>query len=243
MIFEYNNQAFEYTITYSARKSIEIRIEPSGILKIKAPKGTKQEYINRILEKKGSWIENKVQLIIDRGKVTKRHFSTGEKIFYLGDEIDLTVHRHDINQVKINKLNGELVMTIPAKMHTEEIKVYLEQFYKQTLKSIIIERIPHFSNQLHHTPNKITIRNQKTRWGSCSSSGNLNFNYRLLMAPGEVIDYIIVHELCHLEHMNHSKAFWNLVEKMMPDYRLKEKWLKEHGQLLNLDWITHDQTN
>lgn len=80
---------------------------------------------------------------------------------------------------------------------------------------------------------KITIRNQKTRWGSCSQTGTLSFNYRLMMAPPEVIDYVIVHELCHLTHMNHSKAFWNKVADILPDYAKRKQWLKVHGHELD----------
>lgn len=80
---------------------------------------------------------------------------------------------------------------------------------------------------------KITIRDQKTRWGSCSQTGTLSFNYRLMMAPPEVIDYVIVHELCHLTHMNHSKAFWNMVAGILPDYAERKHWLKQHGHELN----------
>ena len=76
---------------------------------------------------------------------------------------------------------------------------------------------------------RITIRNQKTRWGSCSSKGNLNFNCLLMLAPDEVVDYVVIHELCHLIEMNHSKAFWKQVEQMMPDYKKHRKWLKDHG--------------
>ena len=80
---------------------------------------------------------------------------------------------------------------------------------------------------------KITVRNQKTRWGSCSQTGTLSFNYRLMMAPPEVIDYVIVHELCHLTHMNHSKAFWNKVAGILPDYAERKQWLKVHGHELD----------
>lgn len=76
---------------------------------------------------------------------------------------------------------------------------------------------------------RITIRNQKTRWGSCSAKGNLNFNCLLMLAPQEIIDYVVVHELCHRKQMNHSKAFWQEVENVMPDYRVHRKWLKDHG--------------
>ena len=85
----------------------------------------------------------------------------------------------------------------------------------------------------HYT--SITIRDQKSRWGSCSSRGTLSFNYRLIFAPPEILDYVVVHELCHLTHMNHSKDFWNKVASVMPDYKIHRKWLKEHGNELSAE--------
>lgn len=98
--------------------------------------------------------------------------------------------------------------------------------------SYIPTRVAYFAPIIGVTYGRITIRNQKTRWGSCSSKGNLNFNCLLMMAPKEVIDYVVIHELCHRKEMNHSKEFWALVEKAMPDYRVHRKWLKENGALL-----------
>lgn len=99
----------------------------------------------------------------------------------------------------------------------------------------IPERVAHFARIIGVDYGRITIRNQKTRWGSCSSKGNLNFNCLLMMTPPEVIDYVVVHELCHRKEMNHSKAFWNEVEKVMPDYKAYIKWLKEEGHFL-MEW-------
>ncbi len=82
--------------------------------------------------------------------------------------------------------------------------------------------------------NRIVVRNQKTRWGSCSSKGNLNFNWRLLMAPAKVLDYVVVHELCHLAYLDHSKQFWQMVAAVLPDCRERRNWLKTHG--MYLDW-------
>ena len=93
----------------------------------------------------------------------------------------------------------------------------------------IPKRVSYYAKQIGITYGKITIRNQKTRWGSCSSKGNLNFNCLLMLTPLEVIDYVVVHELCHRKEMNHSKAFWAEVEKVLPDYKEQVKWLKENG--------------
>ena len=94
---------------------------------------------------------------------------------------------------------------------------------------IIPRRVEYFAKRIGVTYGRITIRNQKTRWGSCSSKGNLNFNCLLMLVPSEVLDYVVVHELCHRKEMNHSKAFWIEVEKVLPDYRDMVKWLKEEG--------------
>ena len=93
----------------------------------------------------------------------------------------------------------------------------------------IPKRVSYFAKHIGVTYGKITIRNQKTRWGSCSSKGNINFNCLLMLTPPEVIDYVIVHELCHRKEMNHSGAFWAEVEKVIPDYKEQVKWLKENG--------------
>lgn len=93
----------------------------------------------------------------------------------------------------------------------------------------ISERARYYAEIMKVSYGRITIRNQKTRWGSCSGKGNLNFNCLLMLAPEKVIDYVVVHELCHLIEMNHSKAFWAQVERVMPDYKVQRQWLKDHG--------------
>lgn len=107
----------------------------------------------------------------------------------------------------------------------EEIKQLTE-----LAKQVIPQRVAFFARQMDVTYGRITIRNQKTRWGSCSQAGNLNFNCRLMKMPPEVLDYVVVHELCHRKQMNHSRAFWEEVEKVLPDYRVTRQWLKQNGR-------------
>lgn len=128
--------------------------------------------------------------------------------------------------------------------HIEEIKKKKERYEAENSEKltheeltaladkafdIIPRRVEYFAKRIGVTYGRITIRNQKTRWGSCSSKGNLNFNCLLMLVPSEVLDYVVVHELCHRKEMNHSKAFWIEVEKVLPDYRDMVKWLKEEG--------------
>ena len=107
----------------------------------------------------------------------------------------------------------------------EEIKQLAE-----LAKQVIPQRVAFFARQMDVTYGRITIRNQKTRWGSCSQAGNLNFNCRLMKMPPEVLDYVVVHELCHRKQMNHSRTFWAEVEKVLPDYRITRQWLKQNGR-------------
>lgn len=111
----------------------------------------------------------------------------------------------------------------------ELIKEMLTKWYKDSFGDIVRERIEKYSPELNVAPAKIFIKNQKTRWGSCSTKGNINLNWLLVMTPLEIIDYVIVHELSHLKVMNHSQEFWTLVESILPDYKERRKWLKENG--------------
>ena len=105
---------------------------------------------------------------------------------------------------------------------------------RKLAKKVIPEKVAYYARLMGVTYGRISIRKQKTRWGSCSREGNLNFNCLLMMAPPEVLDYVVIHELSHRLEMNHSARFWAQVEKAMPDYRVPRKWLKEHGGRLML---------
>ena len=122
----------------------------------------------------------------------------------------------------------------PVSNLTDTQRAALEKRYITAAKEYFPKRVACFAPLTGGTYTRITIRDQKTRWGSCSAKGTLSFNWRLMLAPPAVLDYVVVHELCHLTHMDHSKAFWSLVESICPDYRTHRKWLKDHGQELIL---------
>ena len=125
-------------------------------------------------------------------------------------------------EAKRKETQGEFVES--EYLTNEEIKKLADKALQH-----IPKRVSYYAKQIDVTYGKITIRNQKTRWGSCSSEKNLNFNWKLILAPPEVLDYVVVHELCHLKEMNHSKAFWDEVGKVMPEYETYKLWLKENG--------------
>lgn len=115
--------------------------------------------------------------------------------------------------------------------HTKQLTEEEIQKLAEKALEVIPKRVAYYAKQMGVTYGRITIRNQKTRWGSCSSKGNLNFNCMLMLLPPEIQDYVVVHELCHRKEMNHSSRFWAEVEKVLPDYRTRRKWLKENGRL------------
>lgn len=120
----------------------------------------------------------------------------------------------------------------PASNLTEVQRTALEKRYIAAAKEYFPKRVAYFNELTGGSYDRITVRDQKTRWGSCSARGTLSFNWRLMLAPPSIADYVIVHELCHLTYMNHSTAFWKKVESVYPDYRTARKWLKEHGHEL-----------
>lgn len=104
--------------------------------------------------------------------------------------------------------------------------------YREKSREVFEQRAAYYAKIMNVSYERIAVRDQKTRWGSCSTRKNLNFNWRLILAPAGVLDYVVIHELAHLQEMNHSTRFWNVVEETMPDYRKYRNWLRENGQIL-----------
>ena len=143
------------------------------------------------------------------------------------------------------KADGSVVVRAPLRLSEAKIQKFVEEKQEWILKNlekiqerqhlqnkacvVIPRRVAYYAEKLGVSYGKITLRQQKTRWGSCAANGNLNFNWLLILAPPEVLDYVVVHELCHRREMNHSQAFWKEVEKILPDYRERQKWLKDNG--------------
>jgi predicted metal-dependent hydrolase len=138
---------------------------------------------------------------------------------FLGEKADW-IDRHII---KMKERQKELADNDVQPLSDQDIKLLTTR-----AKRIIPGRVRHYADIMGVTYGRITIRMQKTRWGSCSSKGNLNFNCLLMRTPDDIVDYVVVHELCHLKEMNHSPRFWAEVEKVLPDYRQRRKWLKDH---------------
>lgn len=211
------NEIIEFNVQYGKGKKLSIHIDSIGFITVKAPKGASEEIIISAIESNGRWLLEKVHEIGVAGEIPKaKEYHAQGKFLYLGKECFL----HEL--IESSELDEEV------------LKRNLKKFYFNSCKTIIGERIKIYQKQLKVKPKIIEIVESKSKWGSCSSDKKLTFNYRLAMAPIEVIDYVVIHELCHILHMNHDRSFWRRVGSIMPDYKEKEEYLARHGHSMSL---------
>ncbi len=137
-------------------------------------------------------------------------------------------------KVALQKRRKQVRESQNVSQYSPEQRAGMEKRYREAAKEYFPKRADYYAQQLGVSYERIRIAGQKTRWGSCSSKGTLSFNWKLMLAPPKVLDYVVVHEICHLKEMNHSPRFWRLVEELMPDYKEYRKWLKENGNTLQL---------
>jgi predicted metal-dependent hydrolase len=231
-------------ISYSIRRShrakyVSLSIGADGV-QIVAPFPIDDSVIISLVEKKQKWILNRFESYRQRLRKipAERDFVSGEKLLFMGNNYPLKVLEHKGGWTNVNLTDGQFLVDInadiPIEKRREEIQGKLEQWYIRSAKELIAERLELFSKKIGVKVNAVRFKNQKTRWGSCSQKGNLNFNWKLVMAPTFIVDYVVVHELCHLKQMNHSPEFWQLVGNQISDYKKMRKWLKENGRKFNL---------
>ena len=217
MKVEFENKVIEFNVQYGKVKKLSIHIDSFGFITLKVPKDTNNEMIVSAIESKGEWILEKLHEIgIARETPKARVYHAEGKFLYLGKEHLL----HELMDC--------------SELNEEALERNLKKFYIASCRTIVEERIKIYQKQLKVRPKTIEIVESRVKWGSCSSDRNLTFNYRLAMAPIEVIDYVIIHELCHLLHMNHDRSFWRRVGSIMPDYKEKEEYLKRYGHSMSL---------
>jgi predicted metal-dependent hydrolase len=232
---QYGNRKIEFEIEYRNRNTLAIQVEPIDKVLVLSPKGLSEEIIKEKVKLKAKWILKKLLHFKDMGYIqSKREFVNGEAFMYLGSSYSLQLLLDENLYKPIVKLSdGKLNIFAPTKDRTI-LKNALQKWYKREAKKIIIKRLEFYKPKFSVEPGIIKIKEQKKRWGSCSSKGNIYFNWRAVMAPSPVIDYIIVHEMSHLIHKNHSSKFWKSVEAILPDYKVRKKWLRDYGVRMDL---------
>jgi len=221
---------FPDRIIRTRRKTVGLIVEPDGTLTIRAPRWADDDVIAGVIAEKRAWIEKKQGEARTRQQLKPlKTYQSGESFLYLGDQYELRI----VPGPKRLKLDGGVFLL--GRDNQDRAKKAFETWYRKQAKSYIPARTSRFAEKMGLSYRSIKINGAKKRWGSCSSAGNLNFTWRLMMAPPEMIDYVIVHELCHLKEPNHSRAFWDRVGAVIPDYRQKRRWLRENTHFLTLD--------
>jgi predicted metal-dependent hydrolase len=236
-----NHRKIPFTLRRSSRaRHMRLQIKsdkPELVLII--PRWTLGIEIDRFLEKQAGWIEKHWSKIEKQSKLRpKPKYLDGDTFYYFGEPLTLQLIpaylKKPMVRIRDNKMQVSVYRYVTMSEGKKMVKKAIQEFYKQKASETIHDRLEYFNEHYQFHYNRVTFRNQKTRWGSCSTRKNLNFNWRLIMAPIQVIDYVVVHEMCHLEQMNHSKKYWELVAQRIPNYKEVRKWLRENQFLLKI---------
>lgn len=226
MLHTYLGKTIQFEIKYKNRTSIGISINNYGEIEVQAPKKTPDERVLQALEDKWDLIQLKLKEIKDRmNGPQEKFYENDESFLYLGKTFPIKIIE-DTNLTQDHVVfEGEKLAVYVKQLEDEKIKQALKRFYYQKCKELINKSVSSYQHYFKTKPRSIRITDSKTTWGTCDSKYQLTFNWRLAMAPREVIDYVVVHEMCHMLHLNHDRSFWRLVGKIMPDYKEKENWL------------------
>jgi len=219
-----------YTVKRSRKRkrTISLQISDKAELVIAAPYFTPIGEINRFVQEKQNWIHKTIKRHKEESIKNKpREYITGEMFYYLGESFPLEVFCEQ-NERKGLVFWGNRFYLNTADA-TENGIFYFVSWYKKKAKQHLQQRVDFFSHEFNLRANSVKITSAAKRWGSCSADNNLSFSFRLMMAPPDIIDYVIVHELMHIKEKNHSAAFWKLIEMVMPEYKIHRRWLKENN--------------
>jgi len=212
------------------KKTISLQVKADGTTVVYAPYRTPLGEIDNFFNKKKRWLRLKIE---EREKILKeikpKEYLNGEIFLYLGIPYQLKIEDKSDGCNSLTFSSSQFVLA-RDRMHQGR-QLFIE-WYKKRSREYIEEMVNHYSQTLGLNPSGIRISNALCRWGSCSSDNHLSFSWLLIMAPCSVIDYVVVHELAHMKEKNHSKRFWSLVAKTIPDYKKQRLWLKENGHLL-----------
>lgn len=217
-----------YTIERSKkrRKSVAILVTPLQEIIVRAPQRTSDRYIKDLIEKSRGWIQKKLANLAVEQPQAKRVWKTGEIFSYLGNSYTLEVWSIPSKKASCELMAETLFLKCLFPTEAVNIKKTLERWYRKEAEILLKERTLHFTEIMGVVPREIIIKQQKNRWGSCDSHNIIRYNWKVIMAPADLIDYLVVHELAHIREKNHGKAFWEYVASILPDYQERRRRLK-----------------
>lgn len=232
--FMHKNREIKFNIIYRKRKTMSLEIKRDGIINVIATNGLDKTFIVDKVKNKSDWIIKKLDEIevLNNNRYT-RSYESGDIFLYLGNEyiLEVLVDKTTIG-TSVSLENNKLIVKSNSN-NKDVIQRALKNWYTDETLGITKERINYYKLFFEDTVNSIKIKDQKSRWASCTYKNEILFNLRCSMMPIQIIDYIVVHEMCHMEHRNHSKDFYLAVERILPDYKERVKWLKNNGVRMN----------
>jgi predicted metal-dependent hydrolase len=200
-----------------------LRLRPDGVARVTIPRGGSAAEARRFVERHRAWLERQWERLQARPRLPAT-WQIGSELWFRGESVRIQ-----------STVPGRIDFgdqTLPVADSAADLRPAIEQRLRQLAARELPRRVGELARRHGFAVNRVTVRNQRTRWGSCSRRGTVSLNWRLVQAPDSVRDYIILHELAHLRQMNHSDRFWQEVERLCPDYRAAECWLKQHRELL-----------
>lgn len=224
-----DGQTVSYTVKRSPRaKHARLEVRSETGLTVVLPMRYKSSQIPGLLREKRHWIlSNLARFGQIRLPGASKELKSGDTVAYLGQSLQIVTQKSRSNAESVKLERNRLAVATGA--GNCRLRLALERWFRMQAAELIGEKVDKLSAQLGVTYNRLVIRGQRTRWGSCSQKGNLSFNWRLIMVQEPVIDYVIIHELAHLQEMNHSERFWRLVAQHCPRWREHRKWLRDHA--------------
>lgn len=231
----YKDRVINFKVVYSQRRTMSIEVNLKGEVRILSPQKVSTKSILDVVEKKGSWICKKQDELMEKNLIKPTYnYESGEKFLFQGKEYTLFI-KHDIEAKNPKVLiDSDFIKVIYKDVNSETIKYILELWYRERTLEIVTKRVEKYNMFFKDKPKELKVKQQKRRWASCTYDNRILFNWRISMAPIEVVDYIVVHEMCHMDFKDHSINFWNRVRCVMPDYEIHKTWLKENGLKLDI---------
>jgi hypothetical protein len=215
----------------SVARQVRFEIKAETGLTVILPKRCSLNAVDEMLQSKRRWILEKMDRFVEPVHAARNgRLRLGDAVPYLGLEIQIARGQGGKSAASVELL-GQTIVVRPD-LAGSDLESLLERWYRAQAGTILEQKARESAEALGVQYNRFSIRGQRTRWGSCSHRGTLSFNWRLIMAPEPVVDYVVIHEVAHLKEMNHTRSFWKLVEERCPSWRLHKRWLDDHGTQL-----------
>ena len=219
----------------SSRATTDIVIERNGMVAVRAPDGFTPEQVDAVVESKRMWIYRNLAEWKDlNASAVVREWVNGESFLYLGRSYRLSLVSNQQNALLLKEGRFCLDRGVIEQGGVKAARQAFESYYKDKGMERFSERVKYYAPKVGVEVSAIKVKDMGYRWASCGRNGTLNFHWKCMMAPSKIIDYIVVHELCHFHNRDHSEAFWNEVDKVLSDYRERKAWLKMNGARMDL---------